>query len=97
MRLIPSIGIFLIRFYQAAISPVLGMGKCRFYPSCSEYAAEAVRRYGLFYGGQLALRRLLCCAPWSVGGYDPVPEQEEFYRRIWIGKSFGKNFTSSKG
>lgn len=97
MRLIPAMGIFLIKFYQAAISPILGMGKCRFYPSCSEYAAEAIRRYGLFYGSQLALRRLFRCGPWSRGGYDPVPEQEEFHRRIWIGKFFGKNFTSSKG
>lgn len=67
------IGTFCVRFYQAAVSPVLGGGKCRFYPSCSDYAIEAIRKHGFFYGALLSLRRILRCGPWSEGGYDPVP------------------------
>ncbi|MGC3962644.1 MAG: membrane protein insertion efficiency factor YidD [Rhodocyclaceae bacterium] len=62
----------LIRFYRYAISPMLG-NRCRFYPSCSCYAEEALRRHGLFRGGALAVWRILRCNPWSVGGPDPVP------------------------
>lgn len=62
----------LIRFYQFAISPMLGQ-RCRFYPSCSEYAVEAIERHGVVRGGWLGLRRLSHCHPWHAGGYDPVP------------------------
>ncbi|MBS0366065.1 MAG: membrane protein insertion efficiency factor YidD [Proteobacteria bacterium] len=62
----------LIRGYQLAISPLLGP-RCRFYPSCSQYAHEALLRFGLLRGGALALRRLACCHPFHPGGYDPVP------------------------
>ncbi|MBN2378008.1 MAG: membrane protein insertion efficiency factor YidD [Sedimentisphaerales bacterium] len=62
----------LIRFYQLAISPWLGLN-CRFEPSCSSYALEALRRHGLIKGLYLALRRLLRCHPFSRGGHDPVP------------------------
>jgi putative membrane protein insertion efficiency factor len=62
----------LIRAYQLAISPLLGP-RCRFYPSCSQYALEAVMRYGALRGSWLALRRLLRCHPFHPGGYDPVP------------------------
>jgi putative membrane protein insertion efficiency factor len=62
----------VIRFYQRWISPYTPPS-CRFFPSCSEYAAEAVVRYGLLRGGWLALRRLLRCHPFHPGGYDPVP------------------------
>jgi putative membrane protein insertion efficiency factor len=62
----------LIRFYSRAISPALPP-RCRFYPSCSAYAAEAIARHGAGRGSWLALRRLLKCAPWHPGGYDPVP------------------------
>lgn len=86
MKPFSMIGLFFVRFYQSVISPVMGGGKCRFYPVCSEYAAEAIVRYGLFYGVQLSLRRILFCGPWSKGGYDPVPEADELKRRIWIGK-----------
>jgi uncharacterized protein len=61
-----------IGFYSRAISPALPP-RCRFYPTCSAYAAEAIERYGALRGSGLALRRLLKCAPWHPGGVDPVP------------------------
>lgn len=63
--------LLLIRFYQKCISPLLGP-HCRYYPTCSEYAYEAVSRYGLLRGSYLAVRRILRCHPWAPGGYDPV-------------------------
>jgi putative membrane protein insertion efficiency factor len=62
-----------VRFYQRAISPALPP-RCRFYPTCSAYALEAVERHGALRGSWLALRRLVKCAPWHPGGVDPVPE-----------------------
>jgi putative membrane protein insertion efficiency factor len=62
----------LIRLYQWTLSPLLGP-KCRFYPSCSHYALEAVQRFGILHGGWLTLRRLSRCHPWHPGGIDPVP------------------------
>ena len=61
-----------IRFYQCAISPLLPAA-CRFTPTCSQYAIEAICRHGALRGGWLALRRLLRCHPWGGSGYDPVP------------------------
>jgi putative membrane protein insertion efficiency factor len=63
---------FLIRIYQWTVSPLLGP-RCRFYPSCSQYAHEALLRFGLLRGGWLALKRLGRCHPWHAGGIDPVP------------------------
>lgn len=68
------LGVGVIRWYQRCISPFLPPS-CRFTPSCSAYAAEAVERYGLARGGWLGLRRLLRCHPFHPGGYDPVPER----------------------
>lgn len=62
----------LLRFYQLAISPVLGP-RCRFYPSCSNYALEALRVHGAARGSYLAARRVCRCHPWNAGGVDPVP------------------------
>jgi putative membrane protein insertion efficiency factor len=62
----------LIRIYQLTISPLLGP-RCRFYPSCSQYALEAVAAHGSMRGSWLALRRLARCHPFSAGGFDPVP------------------------
>jgi len=64
--------IALIRFYQGAISPLM-MPSCRYFPSCSQYGIEAIRKYGPFKGGWLTLRRFLSCNPWGGSGYDPVP------------------------
>ena len=61
-----------IRFYQLCISPLLGPS-CRFTPTCSEYARQAILKHGPFQGLYLAIRRLLRCHPWGGSGYDPVP------------------------
>ena len=63
-----------IRAYKRFISPMLPPA-CRFEPTCSEYAMEAVERYGVVRGSTLAIRRLARCHPWSRGGFDPVPVQ----------------------
>ena len=63
-----------IRLYQRLVSPLLGP-RCRFHPSCSEYATQALLTHGVGRGSYLALRRLLRCHPWNPGGIDRVPEQ----------------------
>jgi putative membrane protein insertion efficiency factor len=65
--------IALIRGYQWFISPLLG-NHCRFYPSCSQYAREAIERHGAVRGVWLAIQRVARCHPWHPGGVDPVPE-----------------------
>lgn len=62
----------LIRFYQTAISPHTPSA-CRFVPTCSQYALEAIKKYGPFKGLWLAIKRILRCNPWGGSGYDPVP------------------------
>jgi len=61
-----------IRFYQICLSPIIP-SSCRYYPSCSSYAYEAVAKWGAWKGTRLAVRRLLSCRPWGGHGYDPVP------------------------
>jgi putative membrane protein insertion efficiency factor len=70
--------ISLIRFYQKFISPLFPP-TCRFYPTCSEYTAQAVERFGVVKGLYLGLRRVLRCNPLNEGGYDPVPEEFHFF------------------
>lgn len=65
-----SLFLLLIRLYRLILSPLFGQC-CRFYPSCSEYALEVVKKYGAFKGGARVVRRLLKCHPWHPGGYDP--------------------------
>lgn len=63
--------IYLIRFYQKYISPMLGP-HCRFYPTCSQYAMEAFKKYGMVKGMYLSIKRVLKCHPFHPGGYDPL-------------------------
>ena len=69
-----------LRVYQTVVSPLFGE-RCRYYPSCSEYAVQAIRRFGILRGLILAIWRLLRCNPWSHGGVDLVEEQRLFRRR----------------
>lgn len=70
-RLLKLIMILLIKCYQWFISPYIGP-HCRFYPTCSAYALQAIEKYGPIKGGVMALKRILRCHPWHKGGYDPV-------------------------
>ncbi|MDF1614257.1 membrane protein insertion efficiency factor YidD [Desulfurivibrio dismutans] len=63
--------LLLVRFYQLAISPLFPPS-CRFVPSCSQYALEAITLYGVWRGGFMAVKRILRCHPFSTGGFDPV-------------------------
>lgn len=71
--LLKSLALGAIRFYQAALRPMNPWG-CKHYPSCSNYALEAIELHGVRRGAGLALRRLLRCQPLLAGGYDPVPQ-----------------------
>ncbi|MFT3796782.1 membrane protein insertion efficiency factor YidD [Flavobacterium sp.] len=64
--------VFLIKFYKVVISPLLPSA-CRYEPTCSTYALDALKIHGLFYGSWLAFKRILSCNPWGGKGYDPVP------------------------
>ena len=66
----------LIRFYRLLFSPWVGQ-HCRFYPSCSQYALEAIEYHGAGKGSWLTVKRLLRCHPWHQGGVDPVPDVEQ--------------------
>jgi len=63
----------LIQFYQKYLSPLKGRSTCIYTPTCSQYALEAIEKYGILKGGALAVWRILRCNPFSKGGYDPVP------------------------
>jgi len=65
----------LIKAYQYGIRPMLGQ-RCRFFPSCSEYTADAIGAYGVLRGAAMGAKRLSKCHPWHPGGYDPVPERQ---------------------
>src|SRR5215472_1385728 len=72
MTPIAHVSIGAVRAYQWTVRPLIG-DNCRFFPSCSDYAIEAVRAHGALRGSGLAVRRILRCNPWNAGGYDPVP------------------------
>ena len=73
LRILSYPFIFLSRIYQYVISPALGP-KCRFTPTCSQYAITALQKHGLFKGGWLAIKRISKCRPGGGHGYDPVPD-----------------------
>lgn len=66
--------LFLIKVYQTLISPLFP-STCRYQPTCSHYAIEALQKHGFLKGGWLAIKRILSCHPWGGSGYDPVPEE----------------------
>lgn len=72
MSILTRLLILPIRFYQLCLSPLFPAA-CRYTPTCSQYAVEALRRHGALRGGMLALRRIARCHPWGGSGYDPVP------------------------
>ncbi|MDR1731374.1 MAG: membrane protein insertion efficiency factor YidD [Synergistaceae bacterium] len=74
MNVVVRLAVGLIRVYQKCLSPLLGR-HCRFYPSCSEYAAQVITEWGFFRGLGLTVKRLLKCGPWHEGGYDPPPRR----------------------
>jgi putative membrane protein insertion efficiency factor len=83
MTLLRRLFVLPIRAYQLLLSPLAG-DRCKYYPSCSEYAAQAISRYGILRGLVLAGWRLLRCNPWSHGGFDPVEEQRLFKPRATV-------------
>lgn len=72
----------MIRFYQRFISPMKPYATCKFYPTCSQYAVNAIEKYGPFKGVAMAAWRILRCNPFSKGGYDPVPEAKPQLRMM---------------
>lgn len=76
-KMIRWIFVLPIRMYQILLSPLLGANKCRFQPTCSYYAIEAIEEWGIFKGTYLAVRRIFRCHPWGGFGYDPVPKKHQ--------------------
>ena len=84
----------LIRFYQKNISAYRPR-RCRFFPTCSEYAIDALNEFGAFFGAFFIIFRLLRCNPFFKGGYDPVPKNQHRFKKIikkFFGGSYGKYF-----
>jgi putative membrane protein insertion efficiency factor len=80
VKFVRTLAVLPIRAYQRLLSPLVGE-RCRYYPSCSEYAAQAISRFGILRGLVLAGWRLLRCNPFSHGGFDPVEDQRLFRSR----------------
>ena len=76
-RVVRALAVAPIVVYQRAISPAIPQ-RCKYHPTCSRYAVDAIREYGILRGAVLAAWRLLRCNPWSYGGYDPVEAQRVF-------------------
>lgn len=76
MKIIKIILIQLIKFYKKFLSPLKGHPTCKYYPTCSSYAIEALEVHGVIKGSLLAIWRILRCNPFSKGGYDPVPQKK---------------------
>jgi uncharacterized protein len=81
MRAIRRVVVAPIRLWQRFISPAFGQ-RCKYYPSCSEYAVQSIERFGILRGLVLAGWRLLRCNPWSHGGFDPVEDQRLFSSQV---------------
>lgn len=75
--LLKKIAIFLIKTYQLTLSPRFSHGSCRYIPTCSQYALEAIEIHGVFKGSLMGLWRIMRCNPFVKGGYDPVPPKKE--------------------
>ncbi|MCF8111011.1 MAG: membrane protein insertion efficiency factor YidD [Desulfobacteraceae bacterium] len=82
--------VFIIKLYQALVSPLIGP-RCRFYPSCSEYACESIRRFGAVRGTWLSARRLVKCHPFHPGGFDPVPDHYPGIESYRLGNDSGSH------
>jgi uncharacterized protein len=77
MWVLKQIFILLVRLYQVTLSPLLGPNKCRYQPTCSHYAIEAIEEWGPFRGAYMAAKRILRCHPWSTHPmHDPVPKRD---------------------
>lgn len=72
-KALSGLAVYIIKFYQFFISPVLPAA-CRYYPTCSAYTIQAIKKFGFIKGGFLGAKRILSCNPYSEGGFDPVPE-----------------------
>ncbi|HHT97592.1 MAG TPA: membrane protein insertion efficiency factor YidD [Clostridiales bacterium] len=75
--LLKKLIISLIKFYKKNISPLKRISSCRFTPTCSSYAIEAIEKYGVIKGSYLSIKRILRCHPFNRGGYDPVPKKKK--------------------
>jgi uncharacterized protein len=87
-RIVRAVAVAPIVVYQRVLSPVLPR-RCKYEPTCSRYAVDAIREYGILRGAVLALWRLLRCNPWSYGGYDPVEDQRLFDAGPRAGRAHG--------
>ena len=76
-RIFSEAAVYIIKFYKLLISPLLPAA-CRYYPTCSAYSVQAIRRFGIIKGGYLAVKRILSCNPIGGCGFDPVPETFSF-------------------
>ncbi len=72
MNIVARLLVGVVKAYQLILSPMLGQ-QCRFYPTCSQYAIEAIHKHGAILGAYFTVRRLLRCHPWHAGGHDPIP------------------------
>ena len=79
LRIPARLAVLIVRLYQITLGHLIG-GRCRFHPSCSQYAVEAIETLGLVRGGSRAVLRLLRCGPWTAGGLDPVRSPAEVSR-----------------
>ena len=73
-KIFTNLIIVIIKFYQFFISPILGQN-CRYLPTCSEYSIQSIKKFGIFKGAFLSLKRISKCHPWGNHGYDPVPNK----------------------